>query len=228
MIRSVHLEASANPVSDDCRLVVFARYPRVHQVKTRLAATLGAGATLRFYSSCLRLVLETMSEVAARREVFFDGCSSGEALELLRAWQCSRDWTARLQASGDLGQRLKVAVREVWSTGTRVVFLGADAPSLPVSRVEEAFRRLQQARVVLGPAEDGGYYLIGLNEPCDAAFSNIDWGTDRVLAQTLERLQGERIHLLEPWFDVDDELGWRRLLEDREVRARLEALGGID
>ncbi len=197
-------------------------------VKTRLAASLGAEAALRFHQASLRLVLERLSEIPARRFLYLAGCDEREAEGLLAGWPPAEGWHLRLQTAGHLGQRLKAAFQELWHPGARVVFLGSDAPSLPPSLVDEAFRRLYSVPVVLGPAEDGGYYLLGLNRPVEMVFSEIEWGTSRVLEQTLERVRNLPTSLLPSWFDVDDEPGLRRLLGDLSVAPRLRELGVVD
>jgi hypothetical protein len=197
-------------------------------VKTRLAASLGAEAALRFHQASLRLVIERLSSIPAQRFLYLAGCNPEEADTLLAAWPPAAHWQVRLQTGGHLGQRLKAAFQELWHPGARVVFLGSDAPSLPPSLVGEAFRRLDSVPVVLGPAEDGGYYLLGLNRPVEMVFSEIEWGTARVLEQTLERVRNLPTSLLPSWFDVDDEPALRRLLLDLSVADRLRELGAID
>lgn len=197
-------------------------------VKTRLAASLGAEAALRFHQASLGLVLERLGSVPAQRFLYLAECTPEEAETLLAAWPPAAGWQVRLQAGGHLGQRLKAAFQELWHPGARVVFLGSDAPSLPPSLVGEAFRRLDSVPVVLGPAEDGGYYLLGLNRPVEMVFSEIDWGTSRVLEQTLARVRSLPTSLLPSWFDVDDEPGLRRLLRDLSIAGRLRELGVFD
>jgi rSAM/selenodomain-associated transferase 1 len=118
------------------------------------------------------------------------------------------------QAEGDLGRRLAAFFSEQFRAGAgRVVVLGTDSPTLPLAIVEQAFAELQQADVVLGPATDGGYYLIGGAGRLPPLFEGIDWGTSSVLRDTVRRLpaSASRLALLQPWYDVDTLDDWRML-----------------
>jgi hypothetical protein len=87
----------------------------------------------------------------------------------------------------------------------RVIALNSDGPTLPADYLREANVRLDSADIVLGPSEDGGYYLIGLKQPAPELFRDIDWSTDRVTTQTLDRIKtvGPQVSLLPSWYDVD-------------------------
>jgi glycosyltransferase A (GT-A) superfamily protein (DUF2064 family) len=112
----------------------------------------------------------------------------------------------RDQRGADLGARLEHATGELLSPrGARVLVMGADCPDLDAVRIAAAFAALERAELVLGPARDGGYYLIGLARSAAALFRGIDWGTPRVLAQTRERARALDLSLteLEPLDDLD-------------------------
>jgi glycosyltransferase A (GT-A) superfamily protein (DUF2064 family) len=108
----------------------------------------------------------------------------------------------------------------------RVVLLGTDSPTLPVAWVEEAFARLGSADAVLGPATDGGYYLIGCSRRVPPVFDGIAWGGPTVLAETVARLTVPdwRLALLAPWYDVDTIADWQMLREHIQALRR----AGID
>ena len=115
---------------------------------------------------------------------------------------------ARLPQSGaDLGERLQETFRRLFARGfRRVVVMGSDSPTLPVAMLKGAFAALGHAGdVVLGPAEDGGYYLVGATRLLPSMFEKIPWGTDRVMGATLAALElcGARHAVLPPWYDVD-------------------------
>ncbi len=128
------------------------------------------------------------------------------------------------QSSGDLGARLSTFFRQQFEADAdSVVVVGTDSPTLPVEFVERAFAELEHADVVLGPATDGGYYLVGLqkrgqvhywweNEPAPF-FEGISWGSATVLAETVARLRdpARRLALLPPWYDVDTPADWALL-----------------
>jgi rSAM/selenodomain-associated transferase 1 len=133
---------------------------------------------------------------------------------------------ARLPQSGrDLGERLFDTFRRLTTRGhARVVVIGSDSPTLPPAILRSAFAALRQdADVVLGPAEDGGYYLVGAARLVPEMFERIPWGTDRVLAATLAALDrsGARTVLMPRWYDVDHPQDLDR------VRADLSAAGGV-
>jgi glycosyltransferase A (GT-A) superfamily protein (DUF2064 family) len=150
-------------------------------------------------------------------------------------------FTLTAQADGDLGRRLAAFCEDQLRAGAdAVVVLGTDSPTVPLDHVEQAFRELERADVVLGPAVDGGYYLLGCalhpsplspgrgvrGEELPPIFEGIAWGTSRVLADTIARLADPawRLALLPPWYDVDTLDDWRML------RGHLAALrkAGID
>jgi hypothetical protein len=116
------------------------------------------------------------------------------------------------QADGDLGRRLaRFAAEQIAAGAGSLVLVGADSPTLPVEYVERAFAELGRADVVLGQATDGGYYLIGFGRRVPPVFDGIAWGTSRTLADTVARLEGWRLALLPPWYDVDTPDDWAML-----------------
>ncbi len=115
-------------------------------------------------------------------------------------------WNYCPQVEGDLGQKMSAAIEEAFKRGRkRVVVIGTDAPELQAKHLKEAFANLETADVVLGPAEDGGYYLIGMNQLHRALFSEISWSTEQVFTQTLQRIRDLRLRyrLLQRLSDID-------------------------
>lgn len=167
------------------RLIVFARYPSPGFAKTRLIPTLGAERAAQLQRRLTEHTLKIGMEFQARRKAFVDvrftGCSPVEMQDSF-----GHEWFSYLpQCDGDLGDKLHHATVEAFASGaTKVVVIGTDCPDLGPEFLEQAFRALNRCDVVLGPAADGGYTLIGMKAPCRELFLNIDWGTDRVLAQT--------------------------------------------
>lgn len=146
-------------------------------------------------------MMEFAANHAARLEIRYAG-GSQQAVE---DW-LSCDIPCLAQGEGDLGDRLHRAFVQAFAQGARqVVAIGADCPGLGPALFAQAFAALAREDLVLGPAMDGGYYLIGLNQPAPALFSDIPWGSDGVLAATLKQAEGLHlsIHLLEPLADVD-------------------------
>lgn len=190
-------------------LGIFARYPRAGAVKTRLARAIGAVAAAELYEAMLLDLIDRFASTAARRVLGF-ACEPADHPEatsyFARVAPTFERWE---QPTGTLGQRMRAFFAEHLSgsgAADRVVLVGSDAVTLPASAVERAFAFLEVCDCVVGPAADGGYYLLGMSRLCDEAFGDaIPWSTSRVLAETARRLQscGRRMGLLPVQFDVD-------------------------
>ena len=203
-------------------VVVFAKAPRAGAVKTRLCPPLSPAAAARLYRCFLLDTLDRVQAVGSitpvvayaprRARGFFAATRPGMLL--------------LPQGGGDLGARMARVVERLLARGfAAVVILGADSPTLPLSHLRAAIRLLDSATAdgVIGPSEDGGYYLIGLRGPCPVLFAGVSWGTGRVLAQTLAKARraGRRLRLLPRWYDVDTVADLRRLAgELRRTRGR--------
>src|SRR5262249_33699023 len=127
------------------------------------------------------------------------------------------------QRGGDLGARLDNLLTDLLAVGHRAaVAIDSDSPTLPMTYVSQALAALDSGEIdaVVGPCDDGGYYLIGSSRPCPELFKSMPWSTDRVLALTLERarLSGLRMYVLPTWFDIDTEADLIRL--QRETTGR--------
>ena len=132
------------------------------------------------------------------------------------------------QRGADLGERLRNVFEDVFRLGAEsVLVIGSDLPDLPAGRLQDAVRALRRRQhdVVLGPAADGGYYLIGMTRPTPRLFEGIDWGSDRVFAQTLgaARSQGLSTSLLEQWMDLDNAADLDRVLKSASGAVRTRA-----
>ncbi|MHB1417133.1 MAG: TIGR04282 family arsenosugar biosynthesis glycosyltransferase [Chloroflexota bacterium] len=189
-------------------LAVMARYPQVGQVKTRLAVEIGAAAATDLYTGFLRDIYLRLSGPKRPWRLYWAYTPVGRSLATLLG-----EGNYVPQRGGDLGDRLHSVFRDLLGRGfRRVAIIGSDSPHLPVDWIEQAFAALAEADVVLGPADDGGYYLIGLRQAHDL-FRGIAWSTEKVLAQTLERAKelGLTVALLPRTFDVDDGEGLDKL-----------------
>jgi uncharacterized protein len=202
-------------VRHDVALFLFARYPRLGEGKTRLARTLGPRRTFDIYRAMLRHSLALFGGIAARRRLLYlTGCSVEEAERFVVDNGLAPTWTAAVQSGADLGARMWRAAREVSPRPRGFLFLGADTPHLPPVYIRRALGALTHVPLVIGPSVDGGYYLLGLTDPRKSLFTNIDWGTDRVLGQTLSRLGREEYVLLPRWYDIDSEADLEKLRAD--------------
>lgn len=197
-------------VEDSRRVVVFLKAPRPGEVKTRLAADLDPPAAAAIYRV---LVERTLAVVAGAWQVELR-YAPDDAREEIAPW-LRPGWRGAAQGGGDLGVRLERAVSDAMGGGVnRVVLVGTDCPELGTADIEEAWRDLELHDVVLGPATDGGYWLIGLRRRWPELFRDIPWSTDRVLATTRARAAGAglRLALLRERADVDTLEDWRRWL----------------
>jgi hypothetical protein len=203
-------------------------------VKTRLAAAIGPEAAADLYRALVEHVLETTTPEPGQYErlVFFD---PPEALDEMRAWLPGVRLLA--QSGGGLGARMADAFARAFARGARrVAIVGTDVPGVSRATANEALSALDAADVVIGPAEDGGYYLLALREPQPGLFAGIEWSTPGVRGQTLERAAaaGLSVRELGRLRDVDTledlRAEWpavRDLLGDRpERREAIEAVLG--
>jgi uncharacterized protein len=188
------------------RVLLFLKLPIQGQVKTRLAATLGAERATAIYRRLVERQLAALAPLGPEA-VELHYAPSGEAsAQALRAW-LGGGRVLFAQAEGDLGERLASATAGAFARGARrVALIGTDCPALDAGRVREAWAALSGADAVYGPADDGGYYLLALGQPQPELFSKIPWSHPDTLKVSLERARAAslRIRLLATEHDVDD------------------------
>jgi uncharacterized protein len=191
-------------------LVVFARRPTPGEVKTRLAVAIGAERAADLYAAFIRdLVVRLRDAPFAVRWSIAPPLADFASRFGIAPEEC------REQEGTDLGARMLgtfVAMQREGFSSCAIV--GSDVPQLPLGRIEEGLTALDAADLVLGPAVDGGYYLVAMRAPHDV-FTGVPWSSPVVLERTLERaaVLGLRVHLLEPDFDVDTAEDLDRLRE---------------
>lgn len=205
----------------DHRLMVFAKAPIPGRVKTRLAGHLGAIGAARLYRRMLRETLEMA--VAARLCPVELWCAPDRNHPFFR--RCRRDPGVSLhtQRGADLGIRMDRAFRDVLGRARGALVIGGDCASVGLTELRTGLQWLASgAPAVLGPAEDGGYVLLGLDRPAPALFRGIPWSPPRVLAMTRQRLRvtGLDWRELPPGFDVDEPADYRRLCRLRAVQGK--------
>jgi len=183
---------------------VFAKAPQPGEVKTRLIPVLGAANAAELHC---RLVRHTLGTVAIARvgstEIWTTPPADSAFLQV-----CGRllGLPLRMQPQGDIGQRMSHALRDGLARAGHVLLLGTDVPAIDHEDLRAAHRALREgADVVLGPAEDGGYWLIGVRRHADSLFEGIPWSTEAVLECTRQRLRalGWQWHELPPRWDLD-------------------------
>jgi rSAM/selenodomain-associated transferase 1 len=182
-------------------LIIFAKNPLHGKVKTRLAATIGADKALSIYKRLLLYTHSITEKIGFHKLVYYS-----DYIEVNDCWGCN--YQKELQHGNDLGERMLNAFYKVFKSNTnKAIIIGTDCPQLTTTIIEEAFESLKEFDVVIGPAADGGYYLLGMKEPHTQLFSNIQWSTDTVLEATLNLCKQLNLYylLLPVLNDIDEE-----------------------
>ncbi|MDQ3100307.1 MAG: TIGR04282 family arsenosugar biosynthesis glycosyltransferase [Bacteroidota bacterium] len=183
-------------------LLLFLRHPERGRVKTRLGATIGEERALEVYERLLGHTLDTASAIPFDKQACFaDGLGKGGAWE-------EAGFKVFAQHGGDLGTRMSHSFSRAFADGyQQVVIIGTDCPGITTDLLSEAFKLITTHDVVIGPADDGGYYLLGMRGPFLKLFDGIRWSTDSVAKDT-ERVCRENnlsYSMLRPLGDIDEE-----------------------
>lgn len=194
-------------------LIIFAREPVPGMVKTRLARDLGDQAAAELYAAMLEDVLENAAGLEGVRTMAFCATDGGPAPALLAPHIASF-----VQSGTTLGDRMAAAFESAFKSGIEACcIIGSDSPNLPAEFIIQAFVHLEHDKVdaVFGPAEDGGYYLLGLRRSWPGLFRNIPWSTATVLETSLKQAEalGLRTTCLPTWYDLDELKDLLRLLD---------------
>jgi len=213
-------------------LGVFAKYWAAGQVKTRLAKQIGCQAAAAFYREMLGTTLRRLEHAPAdRRIVVYWPPESQSAFQSL-----APAWKLTVQDNGDLGQRLSSYFQGQFEAGgTTVMALGSDCPHVPLDTIRQAWEHLQATPILWGPADDGGYYLVGLRKELPHLFHSIPWSSQQVLDTSRQRVQelGLVDQLLPPLSDIDNWDGLQRWIRDHanspdpELRALAAYAAGL-
>lgn len=190
--------------------MIFTRNPELGKVKKRLAADIGDKAALELYNFLLEHTFQVTSDLLVDKVVYYS-----EAIQTGDIWDKST-YSKAIQKGTDLGERMKNAFIDGFQKGySNIVIIGSDLYDLQKEELEKAFLELEQHEYVIGPAQDGGYYLIGKKSLNSTLFENKTWGSDSVLQETLKDLTNEHIILLEERNDIDT-------LKDLEAHPELQ------
>jgi len=226
-----------------CALAVMTKAPQAGQVKTRLVPPLTPGEAADLNKCFLRDTAAAISSACSRRCV--GDAAQRQSRLAHHAWHrevtttnargvavytplgaesaysdiLPRKFNLLLQRGDEFGERLYFAAEGLFKCGFEsVCLIDSDSPTVAAANFAQAVELLQRGgdRIVLGPCDDGGYYLIGLKKPHMGLFEKIDWSTERVLAQTRQRAReiGLEVELLETGYDVDDRASLRRLCDE--------------
>ena len=179
-------------------LIIFTRNPILGKVKTRLAKTVGDKTALDIYTFLLKKTKEITLDSPCDKVVYYS-----EKLIKNDIWNCN-SFRKEVQSGEDLGAKMKNSFYDAFENNYRkVVLIGSDIYDLESYHINEAFKKLETNDVVMGPALDGGYYLIGLKKMHPKIFDNKKWGSSTVRKDTLKNLEKVDVHLLPVLNDVD-------------------------
>jgi len=185
-------------------LILFLKYPEKGKVKTRLAKTLGDDFVLELYQHFIIDILETCKKIDSNIILaisFENGCIQNTLFY--------EEYTCISQRGYNLGDKMYNAFFDIFSQGySKLVLIGSDIPDLPAEIITDAFNKLDQDDIVLGPCKDGGYYLIGLNNEKNdhSIFDGVPWSTPLVMERTIDNLKSKGLswNFLIPLNDIDN------------------------
>lgn len=186
-------------------VIIFVRNPQMGKVKTRLAATVGDDKALAIYKELLQHTKEITAPITADKYVFYFNEISANDL-----WNVA-GFFKRLQSNDELGKKMENAFSELFDKGyEKALIIGSDCLQLTTLIIEEAFILLNNNDAVIGPAKDGGYYLLGMKKLIGLIFKNKQWSTDTVFDETINDLKAGNFSFvcLPMLTDVDTEEDW--------------------
>ena len=186
-------------------LMMVTRFPHPGRTKTRLIPTLGAEGAAQLQRCMTELLVKRLQGICDRAALVLEVHFADGSLAQMRDW-LGNDLTLKPQCAGTLGDRLHWAFQQGFCERPQpILMVGSDCPDLSEGHIAQAIAALQQHDVVLGPAHDGGYYLIGLRQPQPRLFADISWGQSCVLAETMAIATAQElsIALLDPLSDID-------------------------
>jgi uncharacterized protein len=190
-------------------ILLFTRLPQPGKSKTRLIPALGAEGAAELQRTMTLMVSDIIHVMAKKDHLCAEVHYTGGSREEMEKW-LGVDFTYKLQHEGDIGTRMFAAMRHHLGCHSSIILVGSDCPAIDTDLLQNSLKALQHNEIVLGPAFDGGYYLLGVQgslkeDDLNYLFSGIDWGTAVVLKQTIERIQTLqlRYHLLKKLHDID-------------------------
>ena len=186
-------------------LIIFVRNPELGKVKTRLAATAGDEKALDIYCRLLNHTMQQASEIAADKFVFYH-----QEIAANDIWNINKFYK-KLQTGKSLGDKMKAAFDEIFKLGyKKVMIIGSDCLQLNSTIITTGFSLLNDNDTVVGPATDGGYYLLGMKKNYSFLFDNKTWSTESVLDESMEDMRQRHLStgLLPVLTDVDTEVDW--------------------
>ena len=190
--------------SDDA-IIVFAKLPIEGKVKTRLARDLGIDFATSFYKVCAEHTFDEILKLEKSEISPFLFCSEESEIDGVRNWSENK-FRYFAQQGYNLGERMLNAFNTIFDAGFRnIILVGTDTPEINAELMNEALDHLKNYKCVIGPSDDGGYYLIGLNSSLDNLFDGIEWSTDTVFSNTIAKLEegNHSYFVMEKMIDID-------------------------
>ena len=179
-------------------LLIFTKNPEPGRVKTRLAVDIGDQNALKLYRYLLQHTMEVTKKLPQEKWVFYS-----DEIPQKDIWE-EKYFSKKLQQGKELGERMQNAFAEAFQQNyQKVIIIGSDLYDLQTGDLKQAFKKLDESDVVIGPARDGGYYLLGMKSPHNALFQNKKWSTASVLEDSLANLKDKKVILLEERNDID-------------------------
>jgi len=215
-----------SPLTPHAALVIFAKAPIPGQVKTRLCPPLTPDEAATLHGSFVLDILERTKMAVSKLKLPLDrylACAPSATHVFFKIMEERQGVKLMDQVGDDLGARMNQAFKTLFAQGYRqVLLIGTDVPTLPLDHFRQALASLENHDLVLGPALDGGYYLIGLKRMAPELFADIPWSTDQVLRLTREKAVtlGLTTALLESWHDVDSLADLQGLIETCAAEAK--------
>lgn len=197
-------------MNDTRLLMVFVKNPVKGKVKTRLAKSLGEEQTLEIYKKLIGHTRRVIEALACKKVIYYS-----DHVDQYDDWHPGI-YSKELQNGNDLGAKMANAFRKGLKSHNKVIIIGSDCPGISRKIIGDGFKMLEDKEVVIGPAEDGGYYLLGMNKYHPFLFEDLKWGTSSVFSDTLGKIKSHRLDhgLLPELVDIDEKKdlklsGWK-------------------
>ncbi|OIQ27341.1 MAG: glycosyltransferase [Bacteroidetes bacterium MedPE-SWsnd-G2] len=194
-------------------LITFTRNPELGKVKTRLAKTIGDQLALKTYEELMRHTAKTIKKFNCDKAIYYS-----EAIIKDDIWT-DEYATKHLQTGIDLGSRMATAFEQGFKDGYQnIIIVGSDLFDLKTNHISEAFQKLSKSDIVIGPALDGGYYLLGMKTLHKSVFLNKNWGTSTVYKDTLKDIEHLNLSHIETLNDIDT---YEDLISNKKLKKRI-------
>lgn len=197
-------------------LIIFIKNPIEGKVKTRLGRVVGEDEALRIYLELCKLTRKCVDDFPGVKYLFYSD-------EIISADEWSEEsYNKQKQQGKDLGERMLNAFKLVFSQHNRIIIIGSDCPYLKKSHLLQALETLEKVNCVIGPARDGGYYLLGLNKMIPELFKDKRWSSKYLFAETLDTLKelNHSVSFLEALEDIDDISDWERYKISKKIEGK--------